>query len=284
MPTGRCLLKEHRVYLGTRPIPITLFSVQRELHSRIREFTSRRGVLVAIRYKDEGKQMFGITEGRYVVLSLSYTQPELDSCLPKSSDLAAFICQAATAACQDGRCLEALGMAQRALTVKAECAQAHFLVGTAVDELGLFNDAIREYQSALRINPDFVEAHHNLGIVYGKHSRTDDAIREFHAALHINPNLARPHYGLGQVYLQQPLADLASPRSNRAKSSEGKSPHIRGESATFSQILGCPSQQNTLSDNKSLRVRNPHIYGHASGQDDTVKCRDLLNKMVRRRH
>jgi len=163
MPTGRCLLKEHRVYLGTRPIPITLFSVQRELHSRIREFTSRRGVLVAIRYKDEGKQMFGITEGRYVVLSLSYTQPELDSCLPKSSDLAAFICQAATAACQDGRCLEALGMAQRALTVKAECAQAHFLVGTAVDELGLFNDAIREYQSALRINPDFVEAHHNLG-------------------------------------------------------------------------------------------------------------------------
>ena len=45
---------------------------------------------------------------------------------------------------------------------------AHYNLGYAYDESGLYQKAIASYKEALRINPDHADAHHNLGITYRK--------------------------------------------------------------------------------------------------------------------
>ena len=198
--------------------PLSLFgyatypyhTAQRELHSRIRDFTSGCGVLVAMRYEDAGKEMFGGTGGRYVVLATGYTQVDLLSSLPQPSEIAAHICGVAFTSYETGRYTEAIGMVQRALTVEPEFVGAHFLIGLASDAAGLLDDATRAYQAGLRINPDLAEAHYNLGVVYGKQGRPEDEIREYQEALRIKPDFAPAHLNLGVEYSRQGRLDEAA--------------------------------------------------------------------------
>jgi len=69
--------------------------------------------------------------------------------------------------------------------------------GVSLDNLGLYDEAIREYKEALRINPELAEAHLNLGIALKAKEDMEGAIREFREALKINPRYAEVHNILG---------------------------------------------------------------------------------------
>ena len=176
---------------------------QDDLNRRILEYTSGKRALVAMRLDDELGQMLGIPEGRVSCMPSSCTVEELNSLLPIPSVIADFICGSAQAAYQNGRHWEAIALAQRALVIEPESAWAHFLVGTASDELGLLDSAISEYQAALRKQPRLVEAHVNLGVVYQQQGRWADALSQLQAALRINPDHAQAHFNLGVTYGRQ---------------------------------------------------------------------------------
>ena len=58
--------------------------------------------------------------------------------------------------------------AQKKVRQNPNDADAHYNLGYAYDESGLYQKAIASYKEALRINPDHADAHYNLGITYRK--------------------------------------------------------------------------------------------------------------------
>ena len=47
-------------------------------------------------------------------------------------------------------------------------AEAHFNLGVAYENLGMYKEAIEPYKQAIRIDPDYAMAHNNLGVAYGE--------------------------------------------------------------------------------------------------------------------
>ena len=60
---------------------------------------------------------------------------------------------------------------------------------------------IESYKMAIRINPDDLEAHYNLGYAYYESGLYKKAINAFKQAIRINPDDAVVHFGLGLVYV-----------------------------------------------------------------------------------
>ena len=124
---------------------------------------------------------------------------------------------------------------QRAITVNAENALAHHLLGKTYFMLGEFEQANRELQLALKLNPADYDAEYTLGLCYLKQKDLPkakqlyermaerlgnrpavrvligrayretgflpDSIEEFKKAIALDPKFPRVHYYLGLTYL-----------------------------------------------------------------------------------
>ena len=62
-------------------------------------------------------------------------------------------------------------------------------------------DAVESLKQAIRINPDDADAHYNLGVAYGNLGLYKDAIEAYKQAIRIDPDNAAAHCNLGEVYL-----------------------------------------------------------------------------------
>ncbi len=62
-------------------------------------------------------------------------------------------------------------------------AEAHFVLGANVAELGYMDEAIKHYRQALQIQPDYTKARGNLGDALAKQGRFDEAISQYRRAL-----------------------------------------------------------------------------------------------------
>jgi tetratricopeptide (TPR) repeat protein len=89
-------------------------------------------------------------------------------------------------------------------------------LGVALEEKGLYEEAVNEYKTAIDIAPDYARAHQNLGLVYRKQGRYDEALRELQTALKLKPDYARAHYNIGIVYIKQGLFAEAVEELNTA--------------------------------------------------------------------
>ena len=85
----------------------------------------------------------------------------------------------------------------RAVEMVPSDAEAHFVLGANVAELGLIDEAIRHYRRALQIQPDYTKAHGNLGDALAKQGRFDEAINQYRQALKIDPGYSHAHGNLG---------------------------------------------------------------------------------------
>ncbi|MDO8310487.1 MAG: tetratricopeptide repeat protein, partial [Sideroxyarcus sp.] len=85
---------------------------------------------------------------------------------------------------------------RRALQIKPGFAEAHYLLGVALGNLGRLADAAASYQRALHINPKFAQAHYGLGAVLKELGQLDEAAASYRRALRINPNYAEAHINL----------------------------------------------------------------------------------------
>ena len=78
-----------------------------------------------------------------------------------------------------------------------ESASAHYNLGTALTQAGLFDDAVASYERALELRPRYAKALSNLGDSLVALGRADEAIRRYEAAVAVEPSLPEAHNNLG---------------------------------------------------------------------------------------
>ena len=87
----------------------------------------------------------------------------------------------------------------KAIAIKPDYADAHNILGNALQDLGELDEAVASYHKALAIKPDYAEAHCNLGAALQGLGRVDEAVASYHKALAIKSDFAAGHYNLGNA-------------------------------------------------------------------------------------
>lgn len=85
----------------------------------------------------------------------------------------------------------------------------HYALGASYQELGRWDEAIKEYRSSLRHRPGFSAAHHGLAFVYEKLGKTELAIDEYWQAIRGSPPLEISYNNLGILYHKRGEIDRA---------------------------------------------------------------------------
>lgn len=78
-----------------------------------------------------------------------------------------------------------------------ESASAHYNLGTALTQAGLFDDAVASYERALQLRPRYGKALSNLGDTLVVLGRADEAIRRYELAVAADPSMPEARNNLG---------------------------------------------------------------------------------------
>ena len=122
--------------------------------------------------------------------------------------IAIFLCMALTRQ-QLRHWTDSEALFRHALEVTKNNYIAHNNLGSALDEQGQTDEAIRHYQEAIRLKPDNATAHNNLGIALVKKDQVGEAIRHYQEAIRLKPDLAEAHYSLANALLRTGQTDEA---------------------------------------------------------------------------
>ena len=95
----------------------------------------------------------------------------------------------------------ALPAFQKSAELLPDDAEAHYNLGVALKNLGLFDDAVTSYRHAIKIKPDYFEAHSNLGNTLKQLDLFSDAVACYRRALKFKPDSAEVHYNLGNTLI-----------------------------------------------------------------------------------
>jgi tetratricopeptide (TPR) repeat protein/SAM-dependent methyltransferase len=102
-----------------------------------------------------------------------------------------------------GRLREAIASYGTAVSLKPDHAQAHNNLGTVFEALGELENAAASYRRALDSSPPSPYFHYNLGSVLQALGRLDDAIVHYDKALSLKPDFAQAHYNLANALKDQ---------------------------------------------------------------------------------
>ena len=96
----------------------------------------------------------------------------------------------------------------KALALNQKLAQAHKLMGDALQKTGKKAEAIGYYQQAIAIKPDFAKVYVNLGSLYANQKQWQQAVNSYQQALKIDPELLAVHQYIAKILVlqQQPEA------------------------------------------------------------------------------
>jgi tetratricopeptide (TPR) repeat protein len=79
---------------------------------------------------------------------------------------------------------------------------SYYNMGNAYADLGDYQNAIDSYRQAIKLDPTLSKPHNNLGLAYAGLGRLAEAEAEFADAVRVKPDYAEAHYNLGVAYLQ----------------------------------------------------------------------------------
>jgi len=82
-------------------------------------------------------------------------------------------------------------------------AEAHYLLGAALQIQGKLEEARVHYERALLLNPSYAEVHCNLGLVLHLQGELDQAEAHCREALRLHPGFPEAHNNLGTILLDQ---------------------------------------------------------------------------------
>ena len=91
----------------------------------------------------------------------------------------------------------------KALALDKNLAQAHKLMGDALQKTGKKKEAIGYYQQAIALEPNFPKVYVNLGALYANQKQWHQAIDAYQQALKLDPQLVAVHQHLAKVLLLQ---------------------------------------------------------------------------------
>lgn len=87
--------------------------------------------------------------------------------------------------------------------------RAHFNLGKAHDDKGLFREAMQDYQTAIRLNTGDPRPFHNLGLIYARQNKLEKAAEFYQIAIKLTPDNSKYHYNLADAYYRQGRLDDA---------------------------------------------------------------------------
>lgn len=99
----------------------------------------------------------------------------------------------------------------RMVVLNADSAEAHMLVGEALDEMKDSAGAIREFRAALKANPQEPNAHFGLGYLLWTQKEYPEAAQEFQAELADVPGYTQATLYLADSFVQMNEMDKAQP-------------------------------------------------------------------------
>jgi tetratricopeptide (TPR) repeat protein len=99
----------------------------------------------------------------------------------------------------------------RIMSLNAESAEAHMLMGEALDEMKDTNGAIRELRAAVLVNPKEPNVHFALGYLLWTQGHTEEAAHEFQAELNNIPGHNQATLYLADSYIQMNRTEDAKP-------------------------------------------------------------------------
>lgn len=86
---------------------------------------------------------------------------------------------------------------------------AHYMLGKALYEDNLFEDALANYVRVRQLNPHFADVYVNMGIIYAKQGKLSEAISYFTTALSLKPRSKYVHYNIAVALQAQGRVDEA---------------------------------------------------------------------------
>lgn len=99
-----------------------------------------------------------------------------------------------------GELSAALDHANRYLAGKPKDAQALFLKGLILGDLGKTNDAIEVFKSLTENYPELPEPYNNLAVLYAAQGRYELARNALELAIRTHPGYVTAHENLGDIY------------------------------------------------------------------------------------
>lgn len=99
-----------------------------------------------------------------------------------------------------GELTAALDRANRYLANKPKDAQALFLKGLILGDLGKTNDAIDVFKGLTENYPELPEPYNNLAVLYASQGRYELARNALEMAIRTHPDYATAHENLGDIY------------------------------------------------------------------------------------
>lgn len=89
-------------------------------------------------------------------------------------------------------------------------AESYYILGSFLQEKGIFDEAVQCYQKAIAVNPNFTDAHFNLGVAYQQLGQHDKAELCYRQVIALNPDHSKAYLNLGIAFKEQGLYDEAS--------------------------------------------------------------------------
>jgi tetratricopeptide (TPR) repeat protein len=78
----------------------------------------------------------------------------------------------------------------------------HYNMGNAYRKLERYEAAAQSYEKSISMNPDHPQTHNNLGVTWKMLHEYDRAIRAFEAAMRLDPNFKNPSFNLATLYFR----------------------------------------------------------------------------------
>jgi len=86
---------------------------------------------------------------------------------------------------------DALAAYRKAIALAPDVPAAHSIIGNALKDQGLLDEAVAAFRQAIKFQPGFAEAHNNLGSALTDSGKPEEAITAFAAAIALKPELPR---------------------------------------------------------------------------------------------
>ena len=179
---------------------------------------------------------------------------------------------------------KAMEYLNEAIHLKPDYADAYGIRGDAYENLGQYQQAIRDYDKVIRLKPDYAEAYNNRGIVNRKLKKYQRAIQDYDKAIHLKPNYADAYYNRAIAYenlgkYEQAIGDYD--KAIRLAPDDASAYYNRGNA--YVSLMG--QHEKAIRDfDQAIRLKPDHINAHANRGISYIEsgnsregCRSLIN-------
>ena len=132
-----------------------------------------------------------------------------------------------------GELTSALEHANRYLANNPKDAQARFLKGLILGDLGKTNDAIEVLNGLTEDYPELREPYNNLAVLYASQGRYEAARNALEMAIRTHPDYATAHANLGDIY-----AKIAAIEYDKALALDSKNTTAQSRLKLIQSMLG----------------------------------------------